>query len=230
MNKWVTKWIKIYLKCFINLILFHRNVYPSVSFDFTTYQAFNLPQFIPINRHPDLQEYIEELILDVISKLTHIYRFCICIIDKENGLRIEKYVLDFGEFQHQQSNEQDDDVINETEVFDEFRSSLNSLISHLEKLNAIKDDAVSFEVVINAIDLELGHRGMENIKNLDAKLGYDRDINWTKAHEDENLPEETEHVGLYKPKINMTSLVGCDVGPLIIHQFCERLTLSLIHI
>ena len=31
------------------------DIYPQGSFDLTTFQGFNLPQFIPITRHPGLQ-------------------------------------------------------------------------------------------------------------------------------------------------------------------------------
>ncbi|CAI4064386.1 Rev7p SKDI_09G0310 [Saccharomyces kudriavzevii IFO 1802] len=219
MNRWVEKWLKVYLKCYINLILFYRNVYPPQSFNFTTYQSFNLPQYVPINRHPALIDYIEELIIDVLSKLTHIYRFSICIINKQNDLCIEKYVLDFGELQHV---DKDDQGTTETEVFDEFRSSLNSLIFHLEKLPKINDDSVTFEIAINAVELELGHKldRTRKIDNLEEKLEVERDSNWVKCQEDANLPEEN---AFQSPKIKVSSLVGCDAGPLVIHQFSEKL-------
>lgn len=213
--------MRIYLKCFINSILYHRNVYPAASFDVTTYQAFNLPQFTPINRHPDLQEYIEELILDVLSKLLHVYALSLCVVTKEDNICIEKYVLSFDEFQHI------DDVgtLSESEVFDEFRSSLNSLTAHLEKLDPIKDDTVVFEVVINTMDMQLGHLnpGEESLRNKEEMLKFERETNWTKCDEDEGLPE---NIGTIKPKIKMTSLVGCDVGPLIVHNYCEKLLVS----
>lgn len=224
MNKWVEKWLKVYLKCYINLILFYRNVYPPQSFDFTTFQSFNLPQYVPINRHPALIDYIEELILDTLSKLTHIYRFSVCIINKQNDLCIEKYVLDFGELQHVNKNDQ---VITETEVFDEFRSSLNSLILHLEKMPKINDNSVTFEVTINAVELELGHKldTRKNVDNSEEKLEVERDSNWVKCQEDANLPDE-DTSAFQHPKIKLFSLVGCDVGPLIIHQFSEKLISS----
>lgn len=221
MNPWVAKWMKIYLKCFINLILYHRNVYPAVSFDFTTYQAFDLPQFTPINRHPGLQEYIEELVLDILSKLIHIYGLSLCIITKEDNICIERYVLSFHEFRHVDAI----GVLTETEVFDEFRSCLNSLIAHLEKKVPLKDDVVSFEVVINTMDMQLGRKpeSLGTLKSKDDLLAFDRDVNWTKYQEDEGYPNSDESLGIYNPKIKMTSLVGCDVGPLIIQQHCEML-------
>lgn len=221
MNYWIEKWLKVYLKCFINSILFHRNVYPAESFDITTYQAFDLPQFTPVNRHPGLQKYIEELILDLLSKLIHIYGLCLCVVTKEDNVCVERYVLSFDEFRHV------DEVgtLSESEVFEEFRSSLNSLTAHLEKLDPIKDDTVAFEVIINTMEMQLGHKpqGNERLKNQEAKLAFERETNWTKCEEDEGLPE---NLGVYKPKIKMTSLAGCDVGPLIIHNHCEKLLVS----
>lgn len=224
MNFWVEKWIRVYLKCFINLILYQRNIYPEASFDFTTYQAFNLPQYTPINRHPGLQEYIEELILDILSKLLHVYGICVCVVTKEDSICIERYVLGFDEFQHVDNV----GTLSESDVFDEFRSSLNSLIAHLEKLNPIKDDKVTFEVIINTMEMQLGHKpqNMERMKTADDRLEFDRDTNWTKCEEDEGLPESEENMGVYNAKIKMTSLVGCDVSPLIIHHHCERLLVS----
>lgn len=213
--------MRIYLKCFINSILYHRNVYPAASFDITTYQAFNLPQFTPINRHPDLQEYIEELILDVLSKLVHVYGLCLCVVTKEDNICIERYVLSFDEFRHVE----DVGILTESEVFDEFRSSFNSLTAHLEKLDPIRDDTVVFEVIINTMEMQLGHlpQERERLKNKKDLIDFERETNWTKCDEDEGLPENT---GVYKPKIKMSSLVGCDVGPLIVHNHCERLLVS----
>lgn len=126
MNGFIEKWLKIYLKCFVNVVLYYRNVYPSESFDWTTYQAFNLPRYIPINRHPGLQKYIEELVVDVLGKLPHVHRFNLLIVTQED-VCVERYVLDFGEFIHDTASIE----VHETQVFDEFRSCLNSLISKL---------------------------------------------------------------------------------------------------
>lgn len=224
MNIWVEKWIRVYLKCFINLILYQRNVYPAASFDITTYEAFSLPQFTPVNRHPQLQEYIEELILDLLDKLVHIYGISLCVVTKENGICVERYVLRFDEFQHVDNV----GVLSEDEVFDEFRSSLNSLTAHLEKQPPIKDNAVTFEVIINTLEMQLGHRPreMEPLRTLEDKLAFDRDTNWTKCEEDEGLPDPDQSKGIYRPKIKMTSLVGCDVGPLVIRHHSESLVVT----
>ncbi|EDO16927.1 hypothetical protein Kpol_1020p36 [Vanderwaltozyma polyspora DSM 70294] len=222
MNKWVNKWIRVYLKCYINLILYHRNVYPEVSFDITTYQGFNLPQSIPINRHVGLQNYIEELIEDLLSKILKIYRFSICITSFEDNICVEKYVLDFGEFKHIENI----GTLQESEVFDEFRSSLNSLISILEKMPPISDDTVTFEATINVIDMQLGENSQDisTITNEEQKLEYERDTNWTKSEEDDNNGIHlSKSDSLYLPKTKMTSIVGCDVGPLIIYAYCEQL-------
>lgn len=230
MNKWVYKWIRIYLKCYINLILYYRNVYPRESFDYTTYQGFNLPQFIPITRHPGLQDYIENLILDLLSKITHIYKISILILDQQYDICLEKYTLDFTEFKHIQSrnsnNDEDDNVndelINETEVFDVFRSSLNSLINKLETLSKIKDDTVKFNVIINTVEMELGHAkdiGW-NLNNKEDMNKFENDTNWTLC---QNEDDENFHIELKKaqPTIKMISLVGCDIGSIIIHNYIE---------
>lgn len=246
MNKWIKKWLTVYLKSYINLILYHRNVYPSSTFDLTTFQGFNLPQFLPINRNETLQNYIEELISDLLVKITHIYRVSICIIDIQNELCIEKYVLDFGEFKHftnKDEEEKQSSVLLETDIFDEFRSSLNSLIVKLEKLERIKDATVSFEVAINTLEMNLGHGVVDTIgdKDNDQVSQFERDTNWTKMKEDEKLPdtEEKSHQfddgiiitqptqsQFYKPKLKMIPLVGCDMGPFIIHNYIEQLLMA----
>ncbi|CAB4253258.1 similar to Saccharomyces cerevisiae YIL139C REV7 Accessory subunit of DNA polymerase zeta, involved in translesion synthesis during post-replication repair [Maudiozyma barnettii] len=246
MNKWIKKWLQVYLKCFINLILYYRNVYPKTTFDLTTFQGFNLPQHLPINRNDTLQNYIEELISDIIGKLNHIYRVGICIMNIKNDYCIEKYVLDFGEFKHYTDKSEEENstsLLRETDVFDEFRSSLNSLQSKLEKMDSIKDEYVTFEVVINTLEMNLGHGVVDTITNeeVDQTLQFERDTNWTKMKEDDNLPNlrpkelsmleddgiivsQPEHLSQFqKPKIRITSLIGCDINPFIIHNYIERL-------
>ena len=249
MNKWINKWLRVYLKCYINLILYYRNVYPETTFDLTTFQGFNLPQYIPINRDETLQNYIEELITDLISKLNHIYRVGICIIDSKTGYCIEKYALDFGEFQHFSDKEKEErqmSLIKETDVFDEFRSSLNSLTSKLEKMDKILDNTVTFEIVINTLEMNLGHGVVDTITNRedDETLQFERDTNWVKMKEDDNLPNpemknnvsaeddgiivsQPEHQSqLHRPKIRMTALAGCDIGPFVIHNYIEKLLMD----
>ncbi|KAK5774035.1 Rev7p PWA37_001039 [Arxiozyma heterogenica] len=235
MNKWVYKWIRVYLKCYINLILYYRNVYPRESFDFTTYQGFNLPQFIPVTRHPGLQDYIENLILDLLTKITHIYKISILILDQQYDICLEKYTLDFTEFKHlksrskfnddnNKSEEENncDEQINETEVFDAFRSSLNSLINKVETLPKIKDDIVKFNVIINTMEMELGHAkdiGW-NLNNKEDLNKFENDTNWTLCQNEDN---ENYFIDIYKvqPTIKMISLIGCDIGSIIIHNYME---------
>lgn len=221
MNKLIHKWIQVYLKCYINLILYHRNLYPAASFDFTTYQAFNLPQFIPINRHSGLQSYIEELIDDILSKILHIYKVSVCIVTKDEGTCIERYVLDFGEFRHV------DEIgsLSESEVYDEFRSSLNSLISKLEKLTPINDDLVTFEIAINTTELRLGQlaESMRDTSNEREAKEFNRDTNWVKCKEEDYIPYSGVQNGPICSKIKMISLVGCDIGPLVIYNYLEQL-------
>ncbi|CCK70428.1 Rev7p KNAG_0E01660 [Huiozyma naganishii CBS 8797] len=222
MNQWVAKWLRIYLKSYISLILYHRNVYPAVSFELTTYQSFNLPQFIPVSRHEGLISYIEELVTDLLSKLIHTYRVSVCILDSQDESRVlERYVLDFSEFKHTENQ----GVVTETEVFDEFRTSLNSLITRLEKLPSVRNGAVSFEIAIGTVQLELGHAietgwDLRSQEQLDA---FERDVNWVKCDEDEGLGELPAQLQSQQPtpRIKMMALVGCDAGPLVIHSFIE---------
>ena len=247
MNNWVEKWLKIYLKCFVNLVLYHRNVYPASTFDLTTFQGFNLPQFLPINRSKVLQDYIEELILDILDKLPYVYLISLCIIDCKDNLCIEKYCLDFGEFRHvsggtDADNKKDSMPLKETDVFDEFRSSLNSLILQLERLPSIRDETVTFEVTLNTVDLGLGHGVIDMVarQDTDEVLQFERDTNWVRLKEDEVLASRPRSVVGHKgevadevsidetiqPKIRMISLVSCDLDPLVIHGYVELLLTS----
>lgn len=183
----------------------------------TTFQAFNLPQFIPINRHPGLQEYLETLIDDIMNRLHHIYRVNLCILIPESRICIEKYTLDFGEFQHV------DEVgsLQEVEVYDEFRSSLNSAIKYVEQLAPVRNNSVTFEVVINAVELSLGHpKGVYRERDDEQENGTE---DWVKCEENENFNLAEQTNGEFLNKIKMTALVGCDIGPLVIHHFSQRL-------
>lgn len=231
MNKWIQKWIKVYLKCYINLILYYRNVYPSESFHLTTYQSFNLPQFVPITRHPGLQGYIETLILDLINKLTHVYQISLLVIETESNICLERYYLDFSDFKHTSIDSDTDDDneqpgLNENEVFDEFRSSLNSLINKLETLPKFKDDSVTFDIMINVVNMELGHgQGVGwNLATQEQLTKFENDTNWTKCHneDDENY---NNLIGEEPPTVKMISLVGCDLGPFVVHNYMEVLQL-----
>ena len=128
MNKWVYKWIRVYLKCYVNLILYYRNVYPRESFDFTTYQGFNLPQFTPVTRHPGLQDYIENLILDLLTKITHIYKISILILDQQYDICLEKYTLDFTEFKHLKSRSKFNDDNNKSEEENNGDEQINEIV------------------------------------------------------------------------------------------------------
>lgn len=183
---------------------------------------FNLPQWCPITRHPGLQQYIEELINDLLTKLLNVYSFNILIQDKEYGLILEKYVIDLSELKQIQDNSNNHTVYNETEIFNDLRSSINDLVRHLERLNHIKDNTVSFDIVINTVKLSLGHSThvgwvLNNEKDLTQ---FERDINWTKYTEDENLPTQ-QYPSVGDPYIKMFALVGCDAGPLVIHNYME---------
>ncbi|KAM3160741.1 REV7-like protein [Lachancea thermotolerans] len=218
MFKVVEKWLQIYFKCIINVVLYYRNVYPKESFDWTTYQAFNLPRHIPLNRHPQLQEYVETLVTDVISKLGYIKNFNLRIVNQEDGVCIERYVLDFSEFRHEEVGN-----TTELEVFDEMRSSLNSLIAQLEKLPKIRPGSVTFEIVIDSEGLDLGHR-MNRVHTLKERLEQEQDTNWVKCSEGSFTAEpRPKRSQAQDPRIKMIALAGCDSGPLVIYQFMERL-------
>lgn len=225
MNPLILKWMRVYLKCYLNLILYHRNVYPRSSFTFTTYHGFNLPQYMPITRHPGLNSYIEEFILDIMGKIEHIYRLNICVVSKETGWCVERYVLDFGEFQHGVEPE-GISATDELDVFDEFRASLNSLIVYLEKQLKIRDDTVIFDLVIDTVEMDLGHNFVSDPSKTyteEEVTDFERDNSWVRFHQDQNLPDPVEASGYYKPKLKLTSLVGCEWGSIRIQQFNERL-------
>ncbi|SCU94153.1 LAFA_0F20208g1_1 [Lachancea sp. 'fantastica'] len=209
----VSKWLQVYLKCYVNVILYYRNVYPKEAFDWTSFQAFNLPRHVPMNRHPELQNYIETMVVDVISKLQAVRHFNLRIIQQDDGACLERFTLDFGELRHD-----DDCTVQEPQIFDELRSSLNSLISRLEKLPQIKPNTVAFEIVIDSAGLSLG-RKVNRVQNLKERLAQEQDSNWVKCAEEPFVSSSQER----RPRIKMITLSGCDVGPLVIYQFMELL-------
>lgn len=159
------------------------------------------------------------------EKIEHIYRLNICVIDKENGWCLERYVLDFGEFQHGVVPE-GISLTDELDVFDEFRASLNSLIVYLEKLVKIRDDTVIFDLIIDTVEMGLGHKVVTDPhrKFTEEEItAFDRDNLWVRYHQDQNLPDPGMTSGFYKPKLKLTALVGCEWGSIRIQQFNERL-------
>lgn len=200
------------------MILYYRNVYPEESFDWTSYQAFNLPRHVPVNRHPGLQEYIETLVTDVLTKLESICNFNLRIVNLDDGACIERFALDFSEFRHEELKDTTED-----QVFDQFRSSLNSLIAQLEKLPKVKPGSVTFEIVLDAIGLSLGHK-MSRVQTLKEKVEQDQDTNWVKCAEEGFNPDRVSAQSYTShPRIKMVSLTGCDVGPLVMYQFMQTL-------
>ncbi|CAL9733872.1 DNA polymerase zeta processivity subunit [Monosporozyma servazzii] len=175
-----------------------------------------------MTRHPGLEKYIEDWIQDILTKLTHIYKVSILILDQTYDIVLERYILDFSEFKHLE-----DMNLNETEVFDEFRSSLNSLINKVSTLSPIKDNTVTFNFMINSVYMELGH-GKDvgwNLSNQEQLQKFENDTNWTRVHDEDkqNFINVKE-----KPVIKMVSLIGCDIGSLIIHNYMELLQLNKI--
>ncbi|SCU88281.1 LADA_0E09252g1_1 [Lachancea dasiensis] len=217
MNKPIERWLSVYLKCFINVILYFRNVYPKEAFDWLSYQAFNLPRHMPMNRHPDLQNYIETLVKDILTKLESIRQFNLRIVQVQDGACIERYALDFSEFRHEEADEE-----LEIQVFDELRSSLNSLIARLEKLPVVKPASVTFEVAIDAVGLSLG-RQMSRVHNLKERLTQEQDFNWVKCSEDTFSSPRSPQGQQQLPRVKMIALAGCEAGPLVIYQFMEIL-------
>ncbi|AMD22841.1 HHR072Wp [Eremothecium sinecaudum] len=231
MNEDIERWLRIYLKCFINAILYYRNVYPKESFAWTTYQAFNLPRHMPINRYPELQDYIDELILDVLSKLQHVRCFNLNIIrnketevDQPSSIQVwERYVLDFSDWVHGANEETTANEI-EGQVFDELRAALNDLLRRIETLPSVRPGSVTFEACIDAIDLTLG-RTMTAVNTKEEKVSLDRSVNWVICHNDEFTRNQNLRFAIDPPEVQFMPLIGCEVGPIIIGQYFERILL-----
>lgn len=180
---------------------------------------------MPITRHSGLNDYIEEFIMDIMGKLEHVYRLNICVVAKETGWCVERYVLDFGEFQHGEEPA-GISAADEVDVYNEFRSSLNSLIIYMEKLVKIRDDTVIFDLIIDTVEMNLGTKMVTDPNRTfspEEVTEFERDNSWVKYYQDQNLPDPVETSGFYKPKLKLTSLVGCEWGSIRIQQFNERL-------
>ncbi|CCH63198.1 hypothetical protein TBLA_0J02040 [Henningerozyma blattae CBS 6284] len=223
MHPFVKKWVTVYLKCGINLILYYRNVYPAASFDLTTFQGFNLPQFMPMNRHPAVLEYIDEFIEDVLFKLQRTHKITLCIITPKDYRCIETYTFDFRNFNH--LGVEDPQKLREADVYDRFRASLNNLIQRLEKLTPIKDDSVSFELVATLIGVELGHTfdKINHFNNNFQKLFYERDMNWVKCQPEDPYFNESMDSEKVSSRIRTHAIIGANIGPISIDILFERL-------
>lgn len=221
--KFIEKWLPIYIKAWIQLIWYHRDLYPRETFSWTNYQAFHLPNHIPINTNPELQEYLDELCEDIISKLKHLnyFNMYICEYDDDRKV-IEKYCLDFGDLNHIDKTVGQEDQ--ETVVFDEFRSSIYSLMAYLEKLPMLEPGKFTFEIVIETIEMSLGHISNTDLPRTEANISkLERDWNWVKY---KNQKHDFDTELLSQQQVKMHSLVGCDIKSLVFHQFAERIVLS----
>lgn len=224
MDDITAKWLKVYLKCYINLIFYHRNVYPAASFDLASYQGFNLPQFMPVNRHPVVKSYIEEFIDNFVARIQKMYRMNVCIVTTREERYIERYVLDFRNLLSRPDNSP---KVYETQVYDGFRTSLNNLIRNLETLPRIHDGAVTFEFVGNALGLELGHSS-DNLKTLDnpsQRKFYEQDMNWVKSDSETPFSNSAEQIHM-SSAVKMVPLVGVSVGSINLTSFTERLKIN----
>ncbi|AGO14213.1 AaceriAER420Cp [[Ashbya] aceris (nom. inval.)] len=214
----IEQWLLLYLKCFINAILYYRNVYPPESFSWSKYQAFNLPRHMPITRHQGLQEYIEELCLDVTSKLAHLRSFSLHIVSTgvsgTAGQLWERYILDFADWVHGSSE------VLEAEAFDSLRACLNDLLCKLEQLPAVAAGCVAVEPVVETFQLELG-RAMRRVKTDSDKLALDRDVNWVRCAEAQ-WTQRRSGQGSAAHRVQMTPVAGFHAGPLAINQHFER--------
>ncbi|SSD60648.1 uncharacterized protein SCODWIG_02409 [Saccharomycodes ludwigii] len=215
-------YLVIYLKCWINIILYYRNVYPLTSFTLTTFNVFNLPQQIPINRNPKLINYIETLIADVVDdKLINLSlsSITVAIIEIENNnetikgkthitndnVIVEKYILDFQEFQYDNiklsSSPNDDDACGKEMIFQEFRSSLNNFTNFIKNLPyGFKDGQVKFKVFIECLDQMLG---------LDP--GRDVKFNWAlrRKHELFHVNNNIEENFIFQDNENNIPVQNC---------------------
>ncbi|AET40133.1 Rev7p Ecym_5378 [Eremothecium cymbalariae DBVPG len=227
MNKGVEKWLKLYLKCFINIVLYYRNVYPPESFNWSRYQAFNLPRHLPVTRHQGLEQYIEELSNDLLTKLEHIRCFNLNIVTSDDsksygipsGQVWERYVLDFGDWIHH--SDEDESKITEGLVFDELRACFNDLLKKLQKLPRVAPRLVTFEAIIEVFDLSLG-RDVHNVVTEEERLDLDRSLNWVKYSKDDYARADTTLALDDVPEVQLTAVVGCDVGSMVINQYFER--------
>lgn len=221
--KFVNKWLPIYIKCWIQLVWYHRDVYPRDTFCWTKYQGFHLPNHIPVNVNPKLQDYLDELCEDILSKLKHLnyFNLYICEYENENNV-IERYCLDFGDLNHLDYTTGEEDQ--ENLVFDEFRSSLFSLMAFLERLPRVQPGKYTFDIVIETVEMSLGHLGNEQLTNTkENMIKLERDWNWIKT----KAQAQDFHTELLsQQRVKMHSLVGCDLKSLVFHQFAERVVLE----
>ncbi|CDO93227.1 unnamed protein product [Kluyveromyces dobzhanskii CBS 2104] len=218
--KFVEKWLPVYIKAWIQLIWYHRDIYPRETFSWTNYHVFNLPNHIPVTVNPELLKYVDELCDDLLDKLKqlHYLNFYVCEYDDENYV-IERYCLDFGDINHLDKTEGSTDQ--ENVVFDEFRSSIHSLIAYLEKLPLLEPGKYTFDIVIETVEMSLGHMSNENLPRTKENMGkLERDWNWIKYKDPSN---DFSTANDTRQRVKMYSLVGCDLNSMVFHQFAERI-------
>ncbi|ODV95983.1 hypothetical protein PACTADRAFT_49406 [Pachysolen tannophilus NRRL Y-2460] len=132
-----------YLKSSINIILYYRNLYPHDSFAY--HQSFKLK--VPINRHPDVQNYISQFLNKIntglLSEIVAI-KFAIVDITKADAIvecfnvNLEEYIGN--KLGNATGNSIGTDlVIDGLDWYDIYSSFKRNLISLIDNLRCLKE-------------------------------------------------------------------------------------------
>lgn len=148
----MTLYLRLFIKSWMQVILYERNIYPKTSFE--QRNSFNL--LIPWTRHPSLDDWLNDLINSIINDLDQITT--ICLIVHQNDSVKERYILDLAEmFKLNNSNFNSRKIkeSNKVEIFNEFRNCLFSLI---EKIRNLKDfNNLKFNLICESINNEMNN-------------------------------------------------------------------------
>lgn len=145
--------LKLYLKVYINMILYHKQVYPANCFSnkLNSEQMFNLSIFLPVIRHPYLEEYIERVIESLVNDVllvnfTH-------LLDND----FEEIIL----------YDTDDEILNDScEISNNIKFVLELVEIVLDPVDDIKKEKVRERFVLDFMNFPIDYYQNANIQNI----------------------------------------------------------------
>ena len=148
--------LKLFLKVYINLILFYNNIYPENCFTnkLNSEQIFNLSIHLPVIRHPYLVEYIENVIDSFVND--------VLLINFTQLLKNNDDIILLNDDEEEEEEDDDEENINNNSV------TFNDLKFILELIEIQEDlsDGIVKEIVTNRFILDFVNFPIDYYQNI----------------------------------------------------------------
>lgn len=214
-----------YIKTWMNIIFYERELYPRESFSVRSYSSFGIA--VPVNRHPNVIQYQDGLVESVLESLIKAQEKAsenssssdiminriksISIVIFKNGNASERFVIDLSELKLFGYGNLDNEIqgVEWVRVYEEFKSSIYDLLSELRKPTEI---GIPHSSKSNNSD-------SSNVSTFEVFLETDTSFSLEVFNGDWILGDPCENNGSVITK----SFRSVDSDPLSIHSFHEKL-------